>query len=352
MNSQPAGNDCRNSNVGELSEFANQNEPGEFVNTQSPHVAKKAIVFGSQDNLVGVLHAPTEDARPTGVVMLTAGMLPSCGPYRLHSQLAERLALQKTASLSFDLSGIGESLGVGSAGTSIDRASAETGAAIDTLCDTTNCDRVILFGLCSGADDAVAAAGKDDRVVGLILLDGFGYRTRRFHWNRLLNHYLYRALQSSTWKRQWQKLQAGGSSAKTMPDGLDIREFPPADEMTIQLQQLLNREVQMHFIYTGGVADYYNHDQQLWDMVPGVHWHDLASTRFFADMDHTAMLCEDRAQLIQEIMRNVEIFSERSEDSERAGATEVTEDVPAVFPPVGFSNDATGTITSSDTSIA
>jgi len=279
---------------------------------------RSAVVFGDQDHLVGVLGVPGVDRDPgqgerlrsTGVVMLTAGMLPSCGPYRLHQRLAERLASVGMPSLSFDLSGIGESLGVGSAGTSLDRAASEASAAIDVLLAQAGCERVILFGLCSGADDAIAAAGKDDRVAGVILLDGFGYRTRRFYWHRLVHHYLYRALQTSTWKGRWDRWRSGKGSVSTMPSGLDIREFPPLDQMRVALQGLIDREMRFHFIYTGGVADYYNHAGQVWEMMPGVQWNERATTRFFAEMDHTATLCEDRERLIEEIVDSARGFAD------------------------------------------
>jgi len=53
----------------------------------------------------------------------------------------------------------------------------------------------------------------------------------------------------------------------TEPLGVDVREFPDRETATRQFQSLVRRGVRLHFIYTGGVAGYYNCARQLWDML-------------------------------------------------------------------------------------
>ena len=46
-----------------------------------------------------------------------------------------------------------------------------------------------------GADQAVRTALEDERVTGIVLVDGYAYRTRRF----LLQHYSGRVMRPSSW---------------------------------------------------------------------------------------------------------------------------------------------------------
>ena len=66
------------------------------------------------------------------------------------------------------------------------------------------------------------------------------------------------------------------------------------------MQQLVDRGTQLHFIYTGGM-DYYNYAEQFYEMLPGVHWKGTESSTYFPEMDHVAMLCEDRQKLVEHI---------------------------------------------------
>lgn len=265
----------------------------------------KAIVFGSHDHLMGVLRTVALEqaaASNVAVVMVTPGMLHHAGPYRLHVDLANELSSHGIASLRFDLSGIGESLGIGTGGRSIDRAAAEIRQAIDWLVANTPIERVILFGLCSGADDSVHAALSDDRVVGVLAMDGCGYPTPAFHWHRWRRHVLPRLLRPGKWVSLGKRLFKSASPiANSLSPGTDVREFPDRDEQVRQLQQLACRGVRLHFTYTGGIADYYNHAGQFAAMFPELVGDERVTNRFFASMDHVAILHEDRRELIDDL---------------------------------------------------
>ena len=161
----------------------------------------RAVMFGEQNHLVGVFKPAISDRPPTvGVIVLSAGILPSSGPFRLHVDLAESLAARGVPSLRFDLSGIGESLAIGSTGNSLQRAAAEIRSAVDYLKQHEQIERVALFGLCSGADDAMFAALQDDRIEGVFSVDGCGYRTFRYHLHRLLRNHLPKLTSGRAWK--------------------------------------------------------------------------------------------------------------------------------------------------------
>ncbi|MEM7316818.1 MAG: alpha/beta hydrolase, partial [Planctomycetota bacterium] len=251
------------------------------------------------ENLVGVVNMPSE-RRDVAVLMLTPGMLHHTGPYRLHVIMARELAKQGIASLRYDLSGIGESLGVGESGSSLERASREAQYAMDRMQADYGIKKFILFGLCSGADDGLYAALKDDRIVGLALLDGCGYRTLRYHVHRCVSHYLPRMFRMDKWKRLL-KRGKDDQTAQSLQMGVDIREYPDQEVAEHQISELADRGVAMRFVYTGGVADYFNYSQQFFDMFPSLRGRKEVSTQFFPDMDHLAMLREDRVKLLNDL---------------------------------------------------
>ncbi len=265
---------------------------------------EQAIIFGQYNHLLGVSSVTTtSDKVDTAVIIMTAGMLHNVGPYRMYVELARSLTEQGIPSLRFDISGIGDSLGVGSAGKSIDRAAAEAVEAMDYLQKKQSIKHFIFFGLCSGADDSIQAALHDERIKGVILMDGLAYSTLQFKLRQLVLP-MKMMLRPEKWLKKIKALKARPSS-KSAPASLamggDIREYPETPEQAArELQQLLDRGTSLHFIYTGGTDDY-NYARQFYDMLPAVDWKGADSTQFFPHMDHVATLCEDRQELISHV---------------------------------------------------
>jgi pimeloyl-ACP methyl ester carboxylesterase len=276
-------------------------------------VTDDAVLFGEHQNLVGVWNAGSApqakrpSCRSTAVIILTAGMVHHSGPFRLHVQIAKQLQRIGVASLRFDLSGIGESLAVGASGSSLDRASQEVGQAIDWVMENHDIDRVILFGLCSGADDAIHTAVHDPRVEGVIAMDGCGYRTPGFYFHRIQQHYLPRMLRFNKWSRLFRRsLRKDQSEVQSLKFGDDVREFPERQVAEEQLHALARRQVQLHFIYTGGVGDYYNHRGQFHAMFPLLKACKEITHQYFGDVDHVGFLCEDREMIVRHIGQTVQ----------------------------------------------
>lgn len=265
---------------------------------------EQAIVFGKYDHLLGVANiaqsSTTKDKEQVAMILITAGMLHNVGPFRLYVDIANSLEAQGISSLRFDISGIGESLGIGSSGKSIDRAASEASEAMDYLSKNHGIKKFIVFGLCSGADDSVQTALNDERVIGVITLDGLGYKTPKF--DRVQRLFLAKKiLFFNNWKSKINNLTGIKPAPVSLAAGGDIREFPETPEQASnELQQLVDRGTQLHFIYTGG-TDYYNYAEQVYDMLPNIKWKGTESTRYFPHMDHVILLCEDRKELVKDI---------------------------------------------------
>ena len=271
------------------------------------------LVFGKYHHLVGIENIVKSD-NPLAMIIMTPGMLHNAGPFRMHKDIANSLEQQGISSLRFDISGIGESLGIGATGKSIDRAAAEAIDAMDYLMQQHNIQQFILFGLCSGADDSIQAALQDKRVKGVITLDGVAYKTPKFKFKeaKLLAR---KMLSFEKWLNKFRNLTGNNTAPASLAMGTDIREFPEtAEQACKELQQLVDNNVQLHFIYTGG-TDYYNYAQQFYDMLPDMKWRGTESTKYFSQMDHVVMLCEDRKLLVEHILQKTLNMSARMKTS-------------------------------------
>ncbi len=274
-------------------------------------------VFGELDHLVGVHSSISTDYQKksncqleegrsrTAVILLTPGMLHHVGPYRLHTHIAKSLSQSGIPSFRFDLSGIGESLAVGSHGSSLSRATKEVQQAMDFLQAEYGYQNFALFGLCSGADDAIPAALADERITAAFLMDGCGYRTRSFWYHYLTKKYLPKLFRWSKWQALFRSLTSAKAEkiSTTMPLAFDIREFPERIQAHRDIQSLVDRGVQLHFLYTFGVIEYYSYADQFYEMFPSLRNRSEVQVSYLPNMDHTAMLIEDRRNLVATITR-------------------------------------------------
>jgi pimeloyl-ACP methyl ester carboxylesterase len=124
--------------------------------------------LGPEESLVGVLTEPGSAA--TGLpamILLNSGIVHRVGPNRVHVAIARRLAAAGHPVLRFDFSGVGDSPPRVDHLPFEESSVEEARAAMDHLRDTTGADRFVLAGICSGADVALATAGRDRRVAGV-----------------------------------------------------------------------------------------------------------------------------------------------------------------------------------------
>ena len=124
-------------------------------------VHERVLRLGSEGHLVAIATDPPAPLAAPGVIFLNAGVLHRVGPHRLHVLLARRLAAAGFAAVRMDLSGIGDSSPVPSGMSFRASSVADVRAAMDGLgSDDGTGARFVLFGLCSGADNALATRGR------------------------------------------------------------------------------------------------------------------------------------------------------------------------------------------------
>jgi hypothetical protein len=252
--------------------------------------------FGDAGQLVGIVARPEHAlAAAPAVVILNAGVLHRVGPHRLHVVLARRLAALGVSSLRLDLGGIGDSVASSDATTFRESAVADTRLALAGF----GAKHYVIFGVCAGADNALATAAVDDRVAGIVLVDPYVYKNRRSQLRAAIGK--LRALgPSETLRRSVRAAErvvrarlARDDEAESQSGG---REAPPIASYRADLNKLVARGVRILAVYSGAHGAKYNHVDQLFELFPELRG--KVERAYFPDANHTFTELDAQAELV------------------------------------------------------
>lgn len=261
------------------------------------------VRFGDAESLVGIV-TPAAAPNGTAVVLLNAGVIHRVGPHRMNVQLARRLAARGFTAMRFDLSGIGDSRSAVGELSFRERSVVETRAALDRLARDHGARRFVLFGLCSGADNALATALEDPRVQGLVMVDPFTYVTRRALGRKLVAK--ARSLGGPRRIVAWglsvarRKVSARLAARKTTEESEPTqygRVAPRADEFLGWLQKLVDRKAGILALYSGALGERYNHEDQLFEVFPALRGR--VDRAWFPEANHTFTARGEMLRLIE-----------------------------------------------------
>jgi alpha-beta hydrolase superfamily lysophospholipase len=270
---------------------------------------ERAVLFGRQLSLVGILTRPAAPARndEPAIVILNTGIVHRVGHHRMYVALARVLARAGRTVLRFDFSGIGDSDQGSAALSPLDACRADIKDALDFLDRDYGVYRSVLIGLCSGSDNAIFYGYRDPRVVGLVLMDPSIPPTARYYF-----HYIAQRL---TRLRHWISVATGRSGLLRMLISHLIHGVrPPQPAKAIapdsvrwspQLAESYQRSVecgiQMLVVFTlSSLRQTYR--EQLIDAFPDVSFKDQLKLESFPDSDHLFTREKDRARLMRVIV--------------------------------------------------
>ena len=273
-----------------------------------------ALRFGESRTLAGVLTEGEARADGPAVLFLNAGLLHHVGPNRLHVSLARRLSGAGLRSLRFDLSGIGDSGPRQNALGRDESMVSETQEAMDALGASHGVDRFVLFGICTGADQAVRVALADPRVVGAVLVDGYAYQTVP----HMLRYYLARLARPHSW---WNVLslqhpafhrriaqpagragharpapEEGGTEGLPRP-GIYVR--PPRAEAEARLRTLADRGCRLCVAFTPTTR--FSSAAQFGEMFPSLRGHPAIRVAYFKGSNHVFTLVASQEALMRTV---------------------------------------------------
>lgn len=271
-----------------------------------------AVCFGTSASLIGVYSEPAipaEEDVPT-VLVLTAGLVHRSGPFRLHVEVARRLAELGYPCFRFDQAGIGDSAPRSDDLPDQDGAAKDIQIAMDYLQSRLGTKRFVFFGLCSGADNSHFVAVRDRRVAGFMVLDAFAYPTLGYYLRRYARfarnpRHVYRSGISKIRARRHcpettrREIGDPKNACETAARIIE-REFPPRDKVGTEIQTLVDRGLQALYVYTGGYT-WYNYPGQFFDNFPNVRRNPRIEVEYFSQADHTYFLVDDRQRLIDRV---------------------------------------------------
>ena len=270
-------------------------------------VARERVAcFGEEGNLVGIVAEPSTPKQLPKILILNAGVLHRVGPHRLHVRLARRLAELGHVATRLDLSGIGDSRALPSQMTFRQSSVADIRTALDGLAEDKPDMGFILFGICSGADNALAASEVDPRIVGLVLVDPPAYASRRSRFRQLSDQ------GGSVWLKlpvrgvEWlfrrlglgRKRSSGDAASQAATGG---REMPPIEAYRRQLNLLVDRGVRILAVYSGALGARYNGPDQLFEHFPELRG--KMECAFFPTANHTFTELSAQSELESRVVR-------------------------------------------------
>jgi hypothetical protein len=260
------------------------------------------VAFGEGARLAGIVTEPETDGG-LGLVLVSAGILPKSGPFRLYAELARRLARDGVTTLRFDLGGIGDSALDGSGAPLRERTALEVRAAVDFLSAQRSRSGIVLGGLCSGAEDSLRSAATDSRVTGVVMIDPFAYRTSDWAVQHALHRAGRRLLRAFGVYEPAQSTRVGEAPVKRHR-AVSYRYMERSESQPI-LAELIRRRAIVHFIYTAGVRESFNHPRQFRAQFPGLELGDRVTLDHLPSLDHTQLLAADRQLLIETVARRL-----------------------------------------------
>lgn len=266
---------------------------------------ESVAILGHDEGVCGILSEPEPGVPKLDapvVVFLNAGLTHRVGPRRIHVQIARRLGALGVTSLRFDLPGIGDSQRRSDDLPAREGAQRDIAAAMDHLTEVTGVDRFVLFGICSGADYAFRVGLADPRVVGLILVNGYTYRTR----GNYIRHYLRRLINPGRWSNLlsvrhplWRRLGGAERPRRLVPAGLRLGfyELPEREDADADLRAMLDRGVQVAVVH--GKEMKFNHAGQFYRSFPSARNHPGIVLDYVDYADHTFTLVAAQDRLVE-----------------------------------------------------
>lgn len=278
---------------------------------------ERPVVFGRGQHLVGVECRPApEDAVPDAPVALfiNAGIIHRVGPHRIYVKTARAMAAGGIPSLRFDLSGIGGSRTVADGSGPRARETAvrsDIDDALDHIHRRLGDARVVTVGLCSGADRAFESAVRQSVITGAVLMDPdvhitLGHRAREIRSALGRKRTLTSLLKPGHLRSALRTLSGPDRSreaGESSRSALAVTRLPDRETREQEILRLLDRDVALHYVFTAGLLERYNHRDQFFEAYPAARSHARMRLTWFPGADHTFSAEAAQEELVN-VIRN------------------------------------------------
>lgn len=271
-----------------------------------PFVERAALFGGTKAGIVTVPTAGHDETRPV-LVVLNTGISHRVGHHRMHVDLCRSVARRGMMAVRFDFRGIGDSASLEGADPA-EGALVDIAQVLDELGHRFEARRFVLCGLCSGADRSIQFASRDDRVVGVALIDPQIPDTRR--------HRIAVAVGRLRMWATWRNLLLGRSRAygRLFRPGFAPPDETPDEYLERQLNRPESREaiggyfaaaihrgVKILAVFTTEERERWSYTRQLYDAFPNVPIEGAVSLVELDGADHLLSREGARAKLVETV---------------------------------------------------
>ena len=259
-----------------------------------------AVQFGELGRLNGIVSEPSEPCNPSiGFIIITAGLTTKAGPFRLYTELAREVVKTGFTALRFDLGGICNSEEIHPSLPLKKRTEKDIEQATMLLQDKYGITNYILGGLCSGAEDSFRYAKRDERVMGVFMIDGHAYRTKMWWIKHTLNirfviHLAGNMLRFINSFKYATKNDTQLDGESTL---IDYQQMQFEESFDI-LKSLVVRNTKLLYIYTLGMSDKFNHSSQFFSMYPKLNSTKMITIKYLPEMSHIQIFEQDRRKMV------------------------------------------------------
>ncbi len=277
-------------------------EPATPAREVRPVFTERTFQFEDEGRLAGIVTEPVQGrtgGRDTAILMWNVGLNHHVGPYRVYSDLARECAGAGFPALRFDLSGLGDSeQAKDGTGTDAERAVTDIRSAMGALERELGIRRFVLVGFCSSVDSAHAASLADERVVGLVNIEGYSFPT--------LGHRLRKPLRFVDLKR-WQRWVFNRRQKATSPRvespeaAVFQREYPTPERLAQEYRKLIHRGLRFLFLYVRGDS-VYEHRDQLFEFLGDPSFAQHMDVEFYPHADHIFSRALDREVAVRRVV--------------------------------------------------
>jgi pimeloyl-ACP methyl ester carboxylesterase len=270
----------------------------------------QAVLIGARKTLIGMITQPAgfkPDNRPV-IVILNSGIIHRVGHHRMYVSLSRALAGAGFQVLRFDQSGVGDSDSREDGLSLFEGVLADVRDVVDWLVSTRRAQRIILVGLCSGADHSLVYGISDPRVCGLVLLDPSIPPTRGYY----LRYFWRHCLRAKSWTNF---LTGCGPFWKWLRKLLALAQDDPWERHRLNLsdptiwaflqnayQRSMDMGLQCLVAFTSGLPHQHNYARQIFDAFPTVPFSGQLQLEYFAGSDHVFTSEADRKRLFDIVM--------------------------------------------------
>jgi len=270
------------------------------------------VKIGKEPALTTIFSAPKNlDTNKPAVLIFNSGVMHHIGTCRISVTIARKLARSGILAARFDFSGIGDST-TRRGNLPFEQSSVEEiRQVMDYLEQKKGIRKFIVYGLCSGADAAYEIAKVEPRICGIIQIDAYCYRTPKWY----IKHYGPRLINPGVWKRILLRLVGKANHTRSEGENIDdeylempsyIRVFPPRNEVAKGLQQIIDNDVSIYSIFTGGMMYTMNYHGQFEDAFRDVDFKGRLKAEWYPELDHILTHVELQKKLPEYICRWVQ----------------------------------------------